>query len=65
MSKITAVVGANLVPATVATASATFQINKAELYAPVVTLSLNNNIRFSEQLNQRFISKISWNRCRF
>ena len=65
MSKTTAVVGANLVPATAATASATFQISKAKLYAPAVTLSLNNNIRFSEKLNQRFISKTSWNRYRF
>ena len=28
------------------TAGATFQINTAKLYAPVVTLSINENIKF-------------------
>ena len=31
---------------------ATFQINNAKLYVPVVTLSINDNIKFSENLNQ-------------
>ena len=32
------------------TASATFQINNAKRYLPVVTLSINNTIKFLENL---------------
>ena len=32
------------------TSKATFQINNAKLYVPVVTLSINNNIKFLENI---------------
>ena len=38
---------------------ATFQINKAKLYVPVVTLSINGNIIFLENLKQGFKRTIS------
>ena len=44
--------------------NATFQINSTKLYAPVVTLSINNNIKFSENLKQGFKITISWNKYR-
>ena len=34
------------------TTGATFQINNAKLYVPVVTLSINNNIKFLENIKQ-------------
>ena len=46
------------------TTGATFQITNSKLYVPVVTLSINDNIKFSENINQRFIKTISWNRYR-
>ena len=36
------------------TTSATFQINNAMLYVPVVTLSINDNIKFLENIKQGF-----------
>ena len=42
-----------------ATASATFQINNDKLYAPVVTLSINDNIKFLENIKQGFKRIIS------
>ena len=47
-----------------ATASATFQINNDKLYAPVVTLSINDNIKFLENIKQGFKRIISWNKYR-
>ena len=41
---------------------ATFQINKAKLYVPVVTLSINDNITFLENIKQGFKKTISWNK---
>ena len=35
-----------------ATTSATFQINNVKLYVSAVTLSLNDNIRFLENIKQ-------------
>ena len=36
------------------TTGATFQINNAKLYVPVVTLSKNDNIKFLENIKQGF-----------
>ena len=36
------------------TAGATFQINNAKLYVPVVTLSINHNIKFLDNIKQGF-----------
>ena len=36
------------------TNSATFQMNNAKLYVPVVTLSINSNIKFLENIKQGF-----------
>ena len=44
--------------------SATFQIYNTELYVPVVTLSINNNIKFLENIKQGFKRTISWNKFR-
>ena len=46
------------------TAEATFQINNAKLYVPVVTLSMNDNIKFLENMKQGFKKTISWNKYR-
>ena len=45
-----------------ATTGATFQINNAKLYVPVVTLSINDNIKFLENIKQGFKRTISWNK---
>ena len=34
--------------------SATFQINNAKLYVPVVTFSVNDNVQFLENIKQEF-----------
>ena len=49
---------------TIQTTSATFQINNAKLYVPVVTLSINDNIKFLENIKQGFKRTISWNKYR-
>ena len=46
------------------TTAATFQINNAKFYVPVVTLSINHNIKFLENIKQRFKRTISWNKYR-
>ena len=38
------------------------KIDNAKLYIPVVTLSINNNIKVLENIKPRFIRKISWNK---
>ena len=45
-----------------ATTGATFQINNARL--PVVTLSINDNIKFLENIKQGFKRTIYWNKYR-
>ena len=45
ISRTPEVAGDNLVEATL-TNGATFQINNAKLYVPIVTLSINDNINF-------------------
>ena len=47
-----------------ATTGATFQINNAKLYVPVVTLSINDNINFLENIKQGFKRKFFWNKYR-
>ena len=44
--------------------STTFQIYNTELYVPVVTLSINDNIKFLENIKQGFKRTISWNKYR-
>ena len=46
------------------TTAATFQINNAKLYLPVVTLNINDNIRFLENIKERFKRTIFWNKFR-
>ena len=41
-----------------------FQINNANLYVPVVTSSINDNIKFLENIKQAFKRTISWNNYR-
>ena len=36
------------------TTGGTFQINNAKLYAPAVALSINDNIKFLEDIKQGF-----------
>ena len=43
---------------------ATFHINNAKLYAPFVALSINDNIKFLENIKQRIKRAISWNKYR-
>ena len=42
----------------------TFQINNAKLYVPVVVLSINDNIKFLDNIKQGFKGTISWNKYR-
>ena len=44
------------------TTRATFQINNAKIYVPVITLSINDNIKFLENIKQKFKRTISWNK---
>ena len=39
--------------------------NNAKLYLPVVTLSINDNINFLENIKQGFKRAISWNKYLF
>ena len=48
-----------LAEAAISTTSASFQINNAKLYPPVVTLSTNHNTKFLENLKQGFKRTIS------
>ena len=57
MLRTTAVAGNPPVAATAT--SARFRINNAKLYVLVVTLSINNNIKFSENIKQGFKRTIS------
>ena len=48
--------------AAVQTIRTAFQINNPKLYFPVVTLSMNDNIKFLENIKQGFKITISWNK---
>ena len=41
-----------------------FQIKSAKIYAPVVTLPINDNIKLLENIKQGFKRTISWNKYR-
>ena len=47
------------------TFDATFQIKSTRLYVPVVTLFINDNIKFLENLKQGFRGKLLWNKYRY
>ena len=47
---------------TTQTTGAIFQINNAKLYVPVVTLSINDNIKFLENIKQGPKRTISYNK---
>ena len=47
------------------TTRAIYQIISAKLYVPAVTLSINDNIIFSENVKQGFKRTIYWNKYRF
>ena len=44
--------------------SATFKINNAKLYVPVVRLPVNNNTKYLEDIKQGFKRTVSWNKCK-
>ena len=44
--------------------SLNFAITSTKLYVPVFTLSINDNIKFLENIKQRFRRTISWNKYR-
>ena len=46
------------------TLNATFQINSAKLYVPIVTLYINDNLKFLEITKQGFKGTIYWNKYR-
>ena len=48
----------------ITTNSGTFQINNAKLYVPVVTFSINDNIKFLENIKQRFERTSFWKKYR-
>ena len=43
---------------------ANFVITSTKLYVPVVTFSINDNIKFLENIKQEFKQTISWNKYR-
>ena len=47
-----------------ATTGGTFQLNNAKHYVPVVPLSINDNIKFLENIKQGFKRTTSWNKYR-
>ena len=51
---ITSAIAGNLPTPARQTTGATFQINKAKFYVLVVTLSINDNIKFLENIKQAF-----------
>ena len=40
-----------------------FEINSAKLYFPIVTLAINDNIKFLENIKQGFKKEIPGNKC--
>ena len=45
--------------------SAIFQINNAKLYIPVVTLCINDDVKFLENIKKGLKKTISWNKYGF
>ena len=58
-------VNADADPAIVAPSGATFKIKETKLYAPVVTLSKENDTKLLEQLKTGFKRPIKWNKYRW
>ena len=50
------------VKAATQTTGATPQITNVKLYVPIVTLSVNANIKFLENIKQGFKRTVSWNK---
>ena len=48
----------------IAKTSGTFQLNNAKLYTLVVTFSINDNMKFIENIKQGFKRTIYWNKYR-
>ena len=46
------------------TSRTTFQINSTKIYVPVNSLSINDNIKFLENLKRAFKRTISWNKSK-
>ena len=44
--------------------SVSFEISSTKIYVPVATLSINDNIKFLENIKQGFKRTISWNKYR-
>ena len=44
------------------TTEATFQINSTKFSVSIVTLSINDYIKYSENMNQGFKRTVSWNK---
>ena len=63
ISKTPAVVSKYSAETTLTTVE-TFQTSNATLYLPVVTFSMNSNIKYLEHLKQGFRRTISWNKHR-
>ena len=55
---------ANLLVPAIQTTGATFQINNAKLYVPVVTLSIIHNIKCLKNIKQGFKRNVSRNKYR-
>ena len=64
-NSITAATGAGVNPIeAITTTGATFQINNVKRYVSVVTLYINDNIKFLDNIKQGFERTISWNKYR-
>ena len=48
----------------IATTGAKLQTDNAKLYVPVVTLPINDNVKFKKIINQGFKRTFSWNKYR-
>ena len=64
MSLRAAEVGANPEPVTIATTGSTFQINNTKVYVLIAILSISDNRKFLENIEQRFNRTVSWNKYR-
>ena len=66
MSEIlrTALLGEDIPVAGTGTTGAKFQIHSTKIYVPVVTFSINDNIKFFENLKQEFKRTVSWSKYR-
>ena len=43
---------------------ATFKITSTKLYVPIVTLSTEDNVYLTKQLNEGFKRPVYWNECK-